>query len=557
MGRSAGPVDSAAPPADARGMARARLEPGGEITPARFAEVGRPYLICRGGVADAVALCSGFDALYWPARATDARHALRHRLSLYTGDFARRLAIFDGAWFPINDVAFHPSEPRALVATGSYDSGYCYEGALFDWNWETGETCSVLGESREVVRCRFVDGQRAAVLLRPRDDDEYGDAKAYAMVVGGVLDDLGPAPYLDEDEDDRPRDPRLATFAPVDPQHPGLDQRPSPRVGLPPQDREVLARVGFEARHCVRDVAWLDDARVAAVHDTCHVEVWRLPHARETVVRGDGHGVQLLHQGDRLLVNLFVAATAGPGPRDRTTLAYLSDGALVEWRRFDRAYACSLDRHGRLLARDTSRGQPARHDLGFDAAGGVFLDEDLGGYDCFNHYLRIDGGDALYFLQGTPPAAHPGKRLCRVDAAGVIHASPTWDDQGALLMAGCATLGLDDTIVRAYRVHHPDPRRGACAIEAWALTGAGARWRLAVDADVTALITMAERRIVVFALTSGRLGAIDARTGELLADHRLTVDGVPTVATALAARGAALVVGTIDGRLVRWELVDA
>lgn len=537
-------------------MANARLERRGEITPARFAEVGRPYLICRGGVADAVALCSAFDPLYWPARSTYAGHTLRHRLSLYTGDLARRLAIFDGAWFPINDVAFHPSEPRALVATGSYDGGYCYRGALFDWNWETGEAHSVLGESRDVVRCRFVDGQRAAVLLRPRDDDEYGDAKAYAMVVGGILDDVGPAQRLDYDEDDRPRDPRLATFVPVELRRLGFDDRPSPWRGLPASDRAFLDRVGFEERHRVWDVAWLDDARVAAVHDNCHVEVWRLPHTRETVVRGDGRGVQLLRHGDRLLVNLLASATAGAGPRDGSTLAYLADGALADWRRFDRAYACSIDRHGRLLARDTGSREVARRDLGLDPAGGVFLDQDLGGYGCSTHHIRIDGGDALYFLQGTPSTGHQGKRLCRVDAGGAIHDGPTWDDRGAFLMDGCATLGLDDTIVRAYRVHHPDPRICECAIEAWPLSGAGARWRVALDADVTALITMAGRRIVVFALTSGRLGAIDARTGELLADHGLAVDGVPTFATALAARGAALIVGTIDGRLLRWELVS-
>ena len=68
---------------------------------------------------------------------------------------------------------------------------------------------------------------------------------------------------------------------------------------------------------------------------------------------------------------------------------------------------------------------------------------------------------------------------------------------------------------------------------------------------------MAERQVVVFALTDGRLGAIDARSGELLADDRLAVDGLATVATALAARGPALIVGTIDGRLLRWELRGA
>jgi hypothetical protein len=97
--------------------------PQAEITPKRFGEVGRPYRVVRHEDDRLAAICSAFDPLYWPGRALYDGHALRHRVSLYSSDFHHRVAVFDAAGFPINDLAFHPSEPWLAVATGSYDGG--------------------------------------------------------------------------------------------------------------------------------------------------------------------------------------------------------------------------------------------------------------------------------------------------------------------------------------------------------------------------------------------------------------------------------------------------
>jgi hypothetical protein len=102
-------------------------------------KVGRPYCLARREDDLLVAICSAFDLLYWPGRALYDGHALRHRVSLYSSEFQHRVAVFDAARFPINDLAFHPSEPRLAVATGSYDGGYMFEGELLLWNRETGE----------------------------------------------------------------------------------------------------------------------------------------------------------------------------------------------------------------------------------------------------------------------------------------------------------------------------------------------------------------------------------------------------------------------------------
>lgn len=518
-----------------------------EITPTRFGEVGRPYRIRRRDDGQVVALCSSFDLLYWPGRATYNGHTLRNRISLYAGDFERRVAVFDGAHFPINDVAFHPSEPWLAIGTGRYDGGYLFEGELLLWNWETGECRSLLAESREVAGCRFVDHERLAALLRPRDEEEYGEDDAFSTYVGVVLDNLSRSPQTASANGD----PRLVDLQPIEPTSLGFDVR-ALAGHLAPEDHQHLATLGFEERHRVWDVAWLSPELVAAVHDGCHIEVWRLPDLREISLRGLGHGVQLLRQPDQMLVHVLERGNHISGQPDRSNLFALSGNSLIEWRQFANACAFSVDRHGRILARDTGdhMRSRARLDRVLDPSGSVVLETDLGHYDCFNHYVRLDGADALYFLRGTPPSSHQGKCLCEIDSDQTIHQRMTWDDQREHLMNGCAAFRSKDSIVRAYRVYNPSPKSTKGAIELFSLLEGRAVWKRDIDADVTSIVATADTRHIIFALTNGRLGVIDAVDGRLVHDELLAADGVPTIATALATLDQLVLIGTIDGRLM-------
>ena len=106
-----------------------------ELTHGFLAETGRPAGGFRSEDGEIVALCTEFDLLYWPGRAIYEGHRLRYRISLYDGSLENRLGVFDDARYPINDVAFHPSQPILAVGTGSYDGGYMFEGDLWLWNW--------------------------------------------------------------------------------------------------------------------------------------------------------------------------------------------------------------------------------------------------------------------------------------------------------------------------------------------------------------------------------------------------------------------------------------
>ncbi|MBN2194694.1 MAG: hypothetical protein JW751_17900 [Polyangiaceae bacterium] len=75
--------------------------------------------------------------------------------------------------------------------------------------------------------------------------------------------------------------------------------------------------------------------------------------------------------------------------------------------------------------------------------------------------------------------------------------------------------------------------------------------------NAASLVAAADARYVIFALTNGRLGVIDASGGELIHDERVVADGVQTVVTALAVQDWTLLVGTIDGRLLLSVLDSA
>ncbi|WP_327072108.1 PQQ-like beta-propeller repeat protein [Kitasatospora purpeofusca] len=81
--------------------------------------------------------------------------------------------------FPVQALAFHPTEPLLAVGTGEYDGGYHFEGELLLLDWETGAARSLIeGDfGRQVLGLTWLDGQDLRVLMAPYDD--YKDRKAH------------------------------------------------------------------------------------------------------------------------------------------------------------------------------------------------------------------------------------------------------------------------------------------------------------------------------------------------------------------------------------------
>lgn len=70
---------------------------------------------------------------------------------------------------------------------------------------------------------------------------------------------------------------------------------------------------------------------------------------------------------------------------------------------------------GGFLARQIALEGKDLEDLVLDPAGRIIHRRRLGHYDLFNHHLRIDRGEAFFYLAGNPPEQHQDKGLFRLD----------------------------------------------------------------------------------------------------------------------------------------------
>ena len=245
-----------------------------ELTPPRFAGIGRPTGGFRREDGQFVALCSEFDRLFWQGRQMSKGHKLLYRLSLYDGNLDHLIGVFDDARYPINDVAFHPSRPLVAIGTGSYDGGWCFEGDLLLWDWESGETFNLLGESREVVKCRFIDDRRLAVLLRPRDEDDFqedDDNECVGLIIDNFCDFSESGYKLARYN----QDPRLVNLKPVDPKDFGFN-KPVDQLNDPSKSffNAIKGVSDFEQRGIVWDILFLSEDKICVVHEKCHLEIW-------------------------------------------------------------------------------------------------------------------------------------------------------------------------------------------------------------------------------------------------------------------------------------------
>ena len=132
---------------------------------------------------DIAAVASVFPLLANPrARAAYGGAALRYRVGLYRLGETTPFAVYDALRLPVNDVAFHPTEPVVVIGAGSYDGGYLFEGDLAFWNWQSGKSRRPYTAVPEVVRCRYSDdGSHAVAWVRPWDE-EWGDQEYLSLI---------------------------------------------------------------------------------------------------------------------------------------------------------------------------------------------------------------------------------------------------------------------------------------------------------------------------------------------------------------------------------------
>lgn len=301
---------------------------------------------------------------------------------------------------------------------------------------------------------------------------------------------------------------------------------------------------------------WLAHDRIAAVHDDCLLEVHDLITGETKRFDGDGHGAAILRTDPPLIHGV----RRHEGRPASSRLLAFADDALTEIGSFDGSYNFSASRDGRVLGRfdrfDALRSErPSNADLLISLAPKTVTRLDLGHYDPFNHFIRIDGAPSLFFLQGKPASSHERKSLCMVRSDGRVERLwPLLRHDGSHAshaMECCGCYIADDEgegIILAGRHYDPNPSMPVRGFIYRKPIGRDRElWRLRTAAAATAILHIPARELIAAAFLDGTFMLLDAVTGDRIAVGQATVGGLDTVIFSMDARDAALAIGTFNG----------
>lgn len=504
-----------------------------------------------------------------PARAAYGGHKLRYRVSLYRPPSRQPIAMFDDAVLPINDVAFHPTKPLVALGAGSYDGGYCFDGQLVLWDWAESSSQS-LRAIPEVVRLRFsADGHDIEAFVRPWDDGA-GDGPLtepydalFRISFRGVLSQQWGA-LNDQIVNSQMENQQPLTLSEVE-AIPGLNRRP--------EDPVMEIERGFEVgrlqrRSPIWDVALLGSGSIGLVHDDCLLEVFDRQGTRRSSFKGRGHGAQIFHARETLLhVSHFDKSAKDRSSASSARLLRLHQGQLHEVATLTRGYTFSVAGNGAVLGRRNrhvrKEGESAALDvlLRPDLEGMTW--HDLGHYDVFNHYIRVDGAPKLFFVQGTPPSSHQKKYLCTVTEGGGIERLwpllPDAGDQASYAMECCFSYIHDPAgpgMIVAGRHYNSNPGQPYTGFIYRKRLDGKELWRHATKASATSIKAVPDSGLVIAAFLDGTLAMIHGDTGEIHRWEPFRPDGYTCIIFSVDVDRTHLVFGTIDGRCGLMPLAE-
>lgn len=499
------------------------------------------------------AVASEFPLLANPrARAAYGGQTLRHRVALYRRGSPIPFAACDELRHPINDVAFHPTQSVVVIGAGSYDGGYLFEGDLLAWDWRSGLSRRFFHNIPEVARCAFDPaGDGIEAWVRPWDEewaglpDEPPDAAFSTLFI--VRAPYGAATWSDAG----PRELELSSDA-IAPD----GDRPAPA----PEGRlaQWLGLPQLANRPAIHDLAWLDARRIAVAHGGCLLEIHDIEHGLATTYSGAGHGAEIIRAAGVHVHAVEPSKRPGMMWRQDARLYALTDQGLDLVGEYDGEYTFSASSQGVLLGR-RNRVPAARNarDLLRNLHTRAERRADLGHYDCFNHYLRINGAPSLFCVQGTPASSHEAKRLCMVMPDG--QAKPLWPvlksngkpDSHAMELCGCYVDDAQGAGLVISGRHYSPAVNVACAgfIYRKPLDRDRELWRHPTTASASAVVFMPGPGLIAAAFLDGGLLLLDAASGEVRLRARMRLDGMPTLVFAMDAHEEKLALGTADGRI--------
>jgi hypothetical protein len=371
------------------------------LTNSTFADTTIPYKTVVEENKRLIAVANSFST-QWSGRDVSM---WSKSILLYNLDTLELISFVDNLNYDINDLAFHPTESIIALGIGSYDGGAYYEGELLFWNYETNELNSILTDNREVTKCTFSkDGNKLMFTVNPTDDldcsdytdKEYGlDFPVHKKI---TLESLKPISITEH----------IDSF--------NIEDYNNRHINSENILTEISRNKNYVTRNLIWDIVFINQQEIAIARNNATIEIWDIEteEIKEIKLPDIGDCVELFFNStnNSLLVNLW----SRDFQSENTNKLFLIDLSSLEVREvINCSHTISKSKDNYFLARQVDHSDKTKKDFILSSNFEVVFEKRFGHYDLFNHYLRIDNSELLYYLAGNPKEQHQNKTLCSIN----------------------------------------------------------------------------------------------------------------------------------------------
>ncbi|KXI27253.1 hypothetical protein AX660_21210 [Paraglaciecola hydrolytica] len=467
----------------------------------------------------------------------------KENLSIYNSSSLELIAHIDFLRFPINDVDYDEKKQLLLIATGSYDGGWSYEGELYAYDFITKRLIKLLDDNREFTFCRFEGNQIEIKVLPPDDTDEKLYLKTYLIKlllnVRQKLQDFEPIEITSYPEGE-------FNFESSQEKLKVLSLRLS----------SLANKNGFEYEPCSMawDLKFIDDGSLFIGFANGTVGILKLATdeliTKKIVASGDFSQIFKGVNQESLYVNLFTYKV----DNDEYNTVFKIDNTLTKWEKVTAGiFSLSQSLNGHFLARQADWKDKKRNDILFDEFFNKITECRLGHYDLFNHYIRIDGEEHFCALLGTPNSQHQNKKLIELSSTDMRPLSEITLELQPEHYNNLNAIKVGGRYVIEAKVYNPNPRINAHVVMAFNCNGEKL-WTKNISAQASGMTKIEScPDKVALSLINGEFIILDSLTGRvtLKLSKNEEINGYPL---SISNNGNKIAIGYDNGLIELIEL---
>ncbi|MEW6735790.1 MAG: hypothetical protein AB1489_31145 [Acidobacteriota bacterium] len=529
-----------------------------------FAETGLPLGIYWSPDRSLIVVSSSFALYNSAGRRIDTMSYIHDRICVYNASDLSLRAYLDRIGSPINSVSIHPNNRLIAIGTGCYDGGWMYQGDLWLFDIENGERASLLeGFSVSITSCSFEeDGERLDFIFRyethPEGEDGYPQDGEHCSEAASIRASVWPmengAFSLREISSSIVKDP-------IYDEEMGSETAAKGYLNDIATLKEIAESVGkhYEPRWHIHDLAWSEKNGLLVCRNDTAVEQWNQDWQRTLLLSDKADSTQIVElESDDIYVN-FENNFSSKKQVERINLASGERSVIIE-----SEVVLPAAKSGYVLMRSTEHDHEKSLESWIISPTGALSEPVyLGNYDIFNHYLRINDAEELYFLQGTPANSARAKWLCKIDPftheiERFFPLTPAEWKMAHLYEGGCGFFVEESqgrALVLAFQIYTGSPDEETSVIYKRRLPKGEVIWMTKLTGQVAAMIRSTNSDIAIAALSNGTLSAIDINTGEVFLLDKVFINIVPTVIISLTNCNNGFAAGTLDGRIIIYSLI--